>query len=109
VILRQDLHYSTPTNRAKTAHLHQDSNDRFHLTMSPADAHLFRRQATTGAAGDDGDAASTSAAAGTPTTAAAPETTSQAPATSAAPETTSQGELLHLFFFFCSAWVFCCV
>ncbi|KAG7529172.1 hypothetical protein FFLO_05759 [Filobasidium floriforme] len=82
--------------------------------MSPPDAHLFRRQATTGAAGDDGDAASTSAAAGTPTTAAAPETTSQAAETSAAPETTSQGELpaaflSRSFFFLFSFWAFRCL
>ncbi|KAH8080181.1 hypothetical protein HD553DRAFT_122054 [Filobasidium floriforme] len=82
--------------------------------MSPADAHLFRRQATTGAAGDDGDAASTSAAAGTPTSAAAPETTSQAAETSAAPETTSQGELpaaflSRSFFFLFSFWAFRCL
>lgn len=101
MILRQDLQHSTPIKKKRYISI-RTPNDSFHLTMSPADAHLFRRQATTGAAGDDGDAASTPAAAGTPTTAAAPETTSQAPETSAAPETTSQGELpvfLSRFFF----------
>ena len=116
MILRQDLQYSTPIKKKRYISI-RTPNDSFHLTMSPTDAHLFRRQATTGAAGDDGDAASTSAAAGTPTSAAAPETTSQAPATSAAPETTSQGELpvslsillSFSFPFSFSFWVFCCL